>query len=672
MVVSGSLVEQALQEAPYAIGVVSRDELRASGPLINLSEALQRVPGIVVNNRSNFAQDLQISSRGFGARSAFGVRGLRIFTDGIPATGPDGQGQVSQFDLAGADRIEVLRGPFSALYGNSSGGVIALISAPIRHNEWRMETDVGSFGLRQSRLSAQAKSGALEWQGSVSHAELDGFRPQSGAVKQQAQARAVWRYAQGDWTLQFGRLNQPADDPLGLTAAQLAQNPRQSSSLAMQYDTRKDLTQSQVGASWRHRFVDGALREIQWSVYRGERAVSSFLAIAPGTQAAARHGGGMVDFTRAYQGSELRARWELGPVGVVAGLSWDRQVDDRQGYENFTGTGSGQVLGVQGRLRRDELNLATSRDAFGQAEWSLSPRLTAIAGVRAGSVDLEARDRFLNNGNDSGALQFAYTNPVVGLRWRVAPQWNAHLSVGRGFESPTLGELAYRADGTGGFNTALRPQTSGQWEAGLKWRPGGLDADLAVFDARTDDEIGVATNAGGRSAFQNVGRTLRRGAEASVAVRAEGGWSARMAASLLQATYRDSFLTCDSIPCTAPTARVAAGNRIAGAPRAWGYAEVQRRSAYWGAAAVEWKASSAVAVNDRNTESSRGYAVWSLRWTHQWALGDGWRLEALARVDNLLNRRYANTLIVNDANGRFYEPGIPRNALVGLRLASRF
>ncbi len=671
VVISGSLIERTVLDAPYAISVIDQQDIRAAGAMINASEALQRLPGLVANNRSNFAQDLQISSRGFGARSGFGVRGLRIVADGIPATGPDGQGQVSQFDLASAQRIEVLRGPFSALYGNSSGGVIALVSAPITGSSLRLDSDVGSFGLRQNRLGLQAR-GEDGWEAgaSASQAELNGFRPQSQALKQQAQARVGWRGANDDFILQLGYLNQPADDPLGLSRTQFELGPRETTSQALQFDTRKTLDQTQLGMSWRHRFNQGALRETRLSAYSGQRSVAQWLAIAPATQANVRHGGGVLDFDRRFEGVEARARWEWDRVGLVAGASTDRQRDDRRGYENYTGTGAAQLLGVVGRLRRDEGNEAQARDLFAQAEWTFSPRWMILAGGRSGWVDLSAQDRFLSNGDDSGRLQFRYANPVWGLRWQASPGLKLHLSAGRGFESPTLGELAYRADGTGGFNSGLKAQSSAQLEFGFKARTASLDGDVALFEARTHNEIGVATNAGGRSAFQNVGRTTRRGLEVGGTWRLDRQWQARLAATLLQANYEDRFLTCEGIPCTTPTAVVTPGKRIAGTPRAWAYAEWRRADPVLGDAALEWRAVGSVPVNDRNTDAAPGYGLLGLRWSKAWTLGGAWRLESLWRMDNLLGRRHAASVIVNDANGRFFEPGAPRHALLSLRLAT--
>jgi iron complex outermembrane recepter protein len=298
-------------------------------------------------------------------------------------------------------------------------------------------------------------------------------------------------------------------------------------------------------------------------------------------------------------------------------------------------------------------------------------------GLRAGRVKLSAADNFLSNGDDSGTLEYDYRNPVLGLRWQAARGLNLFASVARGFESPTLGELAYRADGSGGFNAGLQPQTSRQGEAGLKWRLGSQAAlDFTLFEVQTRNEIGVLTNSGGRSAFQNVGRTLRRGAELGVTMQLGAAWRAQLSASTLKAVYRDNFSTCASAPCPTPAnppVPVAAGNRIAGAPKGTAFAELAWAGGWWGTWALELRGSGRTAANDRNTEFAASHLVGALRWQQSVPLGDsGLAAEVLARVDNLSDRRYAGSLIVNDANGRFYEPGTPRNALLALRVKAVF
>ncbi|WP_396271110.1 TonB-dependent receptor family protein [Ideonella sp.] len=676
VVVTGSLTPQRVQDAPFAITVVDREALRRSGPLINLSEAMSQVPGVVVNNRGNYAQDLQISSRGFGARAAFGVRGLRLVADGIPASGPDGQGQVAHFDLAGAQRIEVLRGPFSVLYGNSSGGVIALVGAPVKTSELEVGVDAGSFGLRQVRGSVGLALGqGFDARLSAAHMEVEGFRPHSAAQRDLGQARLGWQNETDRVVLQLGSYDQPADDPLGLTRADFNANPYQTASQATQFNTRKTARQTQAGVSWRHLFsadtLGGVLREGQVAVYSGDRSVTQWQAIPAATQANPRHGGGVVDFDRAYSGVDARLRWGLGPVELVTGVAQERQRDDRRGYENFTGTGASQVLGVTGKLRRDEQNTATSRDVYTQAEWAFSPDWVASAGVRSGKVRMSARDAYLSNGDDSGDLSFSYTNPVAGVRWQALKDGSrslqVHASAARGFEAPTLGELAYKPDGSAGFNTALKPQTSRQLELGLKYREPALAVDAVVFDTRVSDELATLSNSGGRSTFQNVGATQRRGLELSGRWEPTRGWRTQAALTWLDATYSDAFKACAGTPCTTPTVDVPAGNRIAGTQGRSAWAELAWRDSAWGEFALEARGVGRVAVNDSNSDFAPGYGLAALRWSQQWKLGQAQRLELTARIDNLADRVYAGSVIVGDGNGRFFEAGAPRSVWVGVR-----
>ena len=687
VVVTGGLRAQQVLDAPYAIGVVDAQTLRLSGPMVNLSEALQRVPGLTVANRNNYAQDLQISSRGFGARAGFGVRGLRLYTDGIPATMPDGQGQVAHFDLAGASRIEVLRGPFSVLYGNSSGGVIALFSAPATTREAEFAVDAGSFGLRQERIAvASPLPAGFDVRANLTRFDIDGFRPQSAADRTLGNVRLGWRGESDTVTLLVSDHHQDAQDPLGLTRAQFNTDPLQTAAVATQFNTRKAVDQTQGGVNWRHRFgAEQGLLETQVTGYYGTRSVTQYLAIPVATQGPPNHGGGVIDFDRDYSGIDARALMRFGQTDLVVGVNQERQVDDRKGYENFVGTPPNQVLGVQGNLRRDETDRATSQDFYAQAETPLSSAVQLVGGVRSGQVKMDVSDHYIvpGNGDDSGSLKFNYTNPVIGVRWRVEPQWTLHASMARGFESPTLAELAYKPDGSSGFNSGLQGQTSRQFEVGSKWRAGAIDLDAALFLIDTDDEIGVATNAGGRSSFQNVGRTRRYGAEAAAVWRIASGLRAQANISLLNATYRDSFPTCNGVPCTLPTAAnpagqnlatVPAGNRIAGTQRVIGSAELAWRpgGVVPGEFGIEWRAQGATAVDDLNSDFGAGFGVIGLRWSADLAVTDSGTLQLLARVDNVFDRSYVGSVIVNEANKRFFEPGAPRNGLISLRWLQKF
>jgi iron complex outermembrane recepter protein len=673
IVITGSGAEQKAFDTPYAVSVVDAQSLRSAGPMINLSEALGRVPGLVVNLRNNYAQDLQISSRGYGARASFGVRGIRLVSDGIPAAGPDGQGQVSHFDIAGADRIEVLRGPFSALYGASSGGVIALVSRAPTRDEFTVDGDAGSAGLRQIRLGVAVVDGPWSLRASAGRMELDGFRPQSEAQRTFGNARVGWDTDSDRVVLVLNSINQPANDPLGLTRAQFDADPQQTTSQAAQFNTRKTTWQDQGGVQWSHRFADaGILQRSAVALYSGRRGVTQWQSITVAAQTPASSPGGVIDFDRAYGGLDARLYWRGDAWRVVTGLAIDSQREDRRGFENFTGTGATQALGVTGRQRRDEDNRTQSKDIFAQADVDIASTLNASAGLRKGKLTVKANDKFLSNGDDSGALSFAYTLPVVALRWQPLPSLSIYASAGKGYESPTLGELAYRPSGGSGLNTALKAQNSTQAELGLKWRDAdsGFSVETALFRANTKDEIGVQTNAGGRSTFQNVGSTKRQGVELSAAWRVDAQWRAQLSLTVLNATYEDNFLTCAGVPCPAPTVAVPAGNRIAGTLPKTAFAEVVWTPGPF-ELALETRGQGRQPVNDVNSDFASGFGLLALRALWRADLGPG-KLEALLRVDNLADRKVAGSVVVGETNGRFFEPAAGRNATLSLRWRQGF
>ncbi len=718
VVVSGSGFEQRAFDTPYSVGIVDAAELRNGGLMVNLSEAMARIPGLTVNNRSNYAQDLQINSRGFGSRTTFGVRGLRLYTDGIPATMPDGQGQVSHFDLAGAQRVEVLRGPFSALYGNSSGGVISLFSAPVRERWAQVDVDAGRFGTRQVRATVQAPLSDTPGRGfdlraSVSRFETDGFRDQSEAERTLANVRLGWSGERDTVVVSLNHLDQPALDPLGLDRASFDADPYQTARVALPqsapgvldgYNVRKNAEQDQFGVNWRHRFDGwGALAESSVTAYAGRREVIQWQSIpvgaAPFGQYAATSPGGVIDFDRDYRGLDGRLvwRWDLdGERGAqfVAGAAYEEAEEDRRGYRNFIDTPAGIVTGVTGELRRNERNKVQTTDYYAQGEIEFAKGWVGSLGVRSGKVKFRSDDAYcrdatgavpcssagpLDNPDDSGRLDYDYTNPVAALQWRASPTLNLYLSAGQGFESPTFNELAYRPDGQPGFNSGLDAQKSTQVELGAKWRPApGLALDFAVFEARTDDEIGVATNSNGRSSFQNVGKTTRRGAELGAAWQPSANWRGALALTVLSATYDDSFQTCLAAPCNAFNPQnfvtVPAGNRIAGTSPRSAYAELAWLPKGNDATeiAAEWQARAETAVNDRNSDFADGYATFALRARQQYRLSDSSRLELLARVDNVFDREYASSVIVNDGNGRFFEPGSPRAWLLSVKWRQAF
>ena len=659
-------------KVPASVDRVDGSDLRDDRTQAQWSEGLAVVPGLQLQNRYNYAQDLQLSIRGFGARSTFGVRGVRIYVDGIPATLPDGQGQTSNIDVASLDRVEVLRGPFSALYGNSSGGVLQAFTAP---GEGRPRLSysaaAGSNSTWRQGLEVSGAEGIVDYRLGASRFRTDGWREQSAATRDLVNGRLGLNLENGDrLTFVYNRVRLEAQDPLGLTAQQFASDPR-GAPLAVQYNTRKSVEQNQAGVTWEHRL--SATQQVRLMVYGGGRETVQYQSIPASAQTNPLHAGGVIDLERDYGGADLRWRgaFDLAgrPFELVAGVAYDTLRERRRGYQNWIGTVAAPTLGVEGALRRNERNTTSNVDPYAQAVWQFAEQWSVEAGVRRSSVRFRSRDDYVTatNGDDSGSARYSQTLPVAALRWQPNLDLAFYTSFGRGFETPTLNELSYRPDGQGGLNFALRPATSRNAEVGAKARLGGGLLTAAVFLTRTESEIVTATSTGGRATFQNAGSTQRRGIELGWLHETAGHLRTQIALTVLDARYRERF--CSPPNCSGTV--VAAGNRIPGIARQSLYAGLGWMPPEGWRGGVEFRVLSGVLANDLNNAGAAGYALTSLHAGHLKRIGP-WELSGFARIDNLFDRRYAGSVIVNESNGRYLEPAPGRTWTVGGTLAYRF
>ncbi|WP_343498486.1 TonB-dependent receptor [Achromobacter denitrificans] len=669
VVVTGTRLGASVMDTPASVDVVEGAQMRRGQPGINLSEGLAGVPGLQIQNRQNYAQDLQISSRGFGARSTFGVRGVRLYVDGIPATMPDGQGQTSNIDIGSIGRVEVLRGPFSALYGNSSGGVILVstedgVEPPsLSASGWGGSDGTWRYGLRANGASGSGP-GALDYVVDLTRFTTDGYRDHSAARKNLGNAKLGLQLDDASrLTLVANSVDLKAQDPLGLTYRQFQDEPR-SAPLAEQYDTRKTVRQTQGGAIY-EREVDGR-NTLRLMVYYGQRDTTQYQAIPPAAQMAPSQAGGVIDLKRQYGGADLRWTTETTaagrPLTLVGGFSYDSLRETRKGYENYTGSGAGRQLGVRGALRRDETNTVYNADPYLQASWQVSERWTLDAGLRYSTVNFDSDDRYVAPGNadDSGTARYRKALPAAALRYAPDPGLSLYASYGRGFETPTLNELSYRPGGQPGLNFGLAPALSTNLEAGVKARVAGGLLTAAVFHASTDDEIVSAGSAGGRTSYQNAGRTRRDGIELGWSGEFARNGRAQLAYTWLNARYVDDG-----------PGDIRAGNRIPGIARQAAYASLAWAPPEGWQASVEGRLLSKVYVNDANDGDAPGYVVAALSAGYVKKLG-AWELNAYARVDNLFDRRYAGSVIVNEVNGRYYEPAAGRSVGGGIGATYRY
>ena len=685
VVVTATRIAENSRDLPVSVDRIDAQTIRDGQLQVNLSESLMTVPGVSAQSRQNYAQDLQLSVRGFGARSSFGVRGIRLYSDGIPGTMPDGQGQFSQFDLSSADHIEVLRGPFSALYGNSSGGVIAIFTEDAKPGYLvGAAAEYGAFNTQRYAMKTTGDNGPVNYVIDASHFQTDGYRVHSDAERNLFNAKASTGLSDtSKLTVVANAVQTPfVQDPLGLTRAQVAADPTQAGVNAIAYNTRKSLAQEQLGVVYDNKL--SAADDVVASVYTGHRTTTQFQAIPQATQQAAPlYPGGVIDLDRAYWGVDLHVSDQrtVGgtPLLLVAGVNYDDLAEARKGYLNYIG----QELGVEGALRRDEANNVYDFDQSIQAQWDPTDRWRLVAGVRNNFVEVTSHGHLAVLDAADSEVSYSAVNPVGGVTYRVTSAINAYASYGKGFETPTLNDLAYRSvDGSlPGLNLGLKPARSDNYEVGIKTGNESVRANLAAFYIKTVDELAVLQNLGGRTVDQNIGETNRRGLELAVDAKWAGGFTAQLAYTYIKAIVAQQYFTCVTAPCNPlanPTGPpppnylpVNEGNFLPAVARNSLYVGVSWNYAPLGfSTTLETIARAKLYADDRNTDAAASYWVANLRagfkqeTTH-------WSFSEFARLDNLANRAYVGSVIVNDANSRFFEPAPGRTVYVMFNAALR-
>ena len=654
VVVVGERVPEA---APASVDTVDAGAIPAA-PKTSVSETLQRIPGVVARDRQNLAQDVQVTIRGFGARTTFGVRGVRIYVDGIPASMPDGQGQVSHVPLAALESVEVLRGPFSVLYGNASGGVIQFFSKPPAGSlDFGLDAAAGADGLRRVDL---ALTGPWSREGDgvdggyrvdAGRLDSDGFRRHSRARRDVAQARLTLASDAGtEFVLTANAMDLAAQDPQGLSMDQVREDPRAASDGALAFDTRKTVRQRQAGARLEQHTDNGVFAV---GLHAGQRKTWQMLSIPAFAQQAPGSGGGVIDLDRDYAG--LDARWTFdgllagSPFALTVGTELQRASEHRFGFENF----AGDTLGVVGRLRRDQRDTTSAHDLFAEARWRFAPRWQATLGVRRSNIAFDSLDRYFAPGNpdDSGGMDYAFTSPVAGLLFEPVGGVDLYVNAGRGFETPSASELAYRPDGRSGVNDALRPSRSDSVEAGMRLRKDSHRLGVAVFDSSTRDELVVATNQGGRSTYRNAAETTRSGWELSASGPLGADWHYGLAWTALDARYGEAL----------------GGHRIPGTAERTAWAELRWVPVEGTTLFASASGSSRVHADDDNAAWAPGYATMDLGVERAWRIGDV-PLVAGLRIGNVFDRATIGSVIVNASGGRYFEPAPGRTLMLTLQL----
>ena len=659
IVVRATRMERRISQLPLAISVIGKDEIQRGRQQLGLDESLSGLPGIFIQDRYNFSRDLRISIRGFGARSAFGIQGVKILVDGIPETLPDGNSNSDGIDLGSTERIEVIRGPSSSLYGNASGGVINIMSErgpSIPFVETRLS--VGDFGFSQVQFKAGGDTGRLNYLFNVSDMQYDGYRAHSQTENTSVNARFAFAIDdESEFAVVLHTTDQAlAQDPGGINLEQAQADPRSARQRNVDFDAGEVMDQQRLGLTYRKSF--GERHEIR---FRNHYVWRDFANKLPFT------GGGSTQFERFFVGGggsyayndQLWGR----PNSLIVGMDLDRQDDDRQRFDNN--------MGVLGPMIADQVELVTNFGLFLQNEIALSEKLTLTLGLRYDEIKYEVDDKFLSDGDDSASRTLDEVSPMIGILFAPSKAVSLYGRISTAFEAPTTTQLA-NPSGTGGFNPNLDPQLATNYEVGIKGRFAQRNSyELALFSIDVEDEL-IPFEVGGRDIYENAGESSRKGVEMSFTSEPVDGLRLMLAYTYSDFVF-DQFIDDNGNDHS--------GNTIPGNPETMFRGEVAYTHSSGFYAAIDALNVGSFFANNDNSISIESYTVVNLRTgLADWQLGN-WQLEPFVGVNNLTNESYFAEIRINAFGGppfgpplgaRYYEPAPDRNFYGGVAIRYNF
>lgn len=654
---------EKLATVPAAVGVLTQNDLRRGQPTVGLDEALNNLPGVYVANRYNFSLDQRISIRGAGSRANFGSRGVKVLLDGVPQTLPDGQSQLTNVDFGALDRVEVLRGANSALYGNASGGVIAFSSeaAGLEPFSQRVRYTGGSFGLDKWQAFTSARSDKVSATLNVSRLTSTGFRQQSytdsrllnGIVTVQTDARSTL-------TFRVNLADAPfAQNPGALTFAELQVNPDSAAANNINRRADKAVTQQQLSATYK--WADGSGTEFDVTAFWLWRDLDNPLATPP-PGAGSPTLGTYVAIDRSVQGLRVSGARTLGQAAnaprATLGVDLQRQNDLRTNERAVRGVPNGAFILAQ----REKV---TEIGPFAQIAWAPVAQVNVFASGRYDRIRFDVEDFFLTDGNNGGIRNLDSWNGSVGISADVRPEFTPYATIGTAFETPTTTELVNQPNGSGGFNTQLQPQKTRSYELGARggWRK-YVTYSVAVFQADVRDAIVQFREVGGRAFFTNAGRTRNRGVEFGASVSPVKEVRAFVSYTFADYKFRDYQIV------NGTTTTNLAGNRLSGVPRHFTRLGLRTEPYKTVAIDVDHTISTGLFADDANTLFAGGWNSTNVRGSFS-AVTRGLGIQPFVGVNNLFNRSYVSTVTINGAFNRVYEPAPLRNWYAGGEISFR-
>jgi iron complex outermembrane recepter protein len=666
-VVTATRYETNSFDLPLSIDAVTGSEIRDARTGANLSEIAPRIPGVVINYRATAAQELSISTRGFGARSQFGVKGIRIYADGIPLNSADGQGQAGSINIDTLGQIEFLRGPFSALYGNSSGGVVqAFTRDGAKNPTLTVGASSGTWHTNKQSITAEGQAGPVNYILNTYQYVSDGYRDFSQYRRDNFNGKISYQFsADTKFTLVGNYMDQPyTNDPNALTPAQYITNSKSAGTNAISTNSRLYRVNSYGGI-----IIDHNLSEkdsFRLMAYNGSRSNLQYLTT-----------GAASEIIRDTEGFDFRwARKDLflnRPLNFTVGLAYDSMEDIRSRY-TYTGTGSYTPLLTTSTSNRREEQKAFNVDQYMQASYEPTDRILLIAGLRRSRVNIQNNDLYFGDCagrptacDSTGQVTYTNTSPVAGITFKVTPTLNIYANFGRGFETPTFAETTYSDASSGaGPNLSMVPSKSKNYEIGLKtFVTSNTRINVALFKVDTKNEIVVVANNGSQNQYDSAANTERKGIEFSLDSRLPYNFNFYQTYTYLDSEFKNSFTNTVG-------GFVAAGNRLSGVYKNTAYTEFSwKYPALNFSSAIENIYFSDVHGYDSNAGANKAdaFSIVNLRASLKQSYNN-WNFSEFARAENVFDEKYVGNVRVN--NSATFEPGAPRNYTVGVTTSYTF
>ncbi len=631
---------------PIALSVIGQTQIQKAQAQLSLQESLPFVPGLFAINPDNFAQDLRVSIRGFGARAAFGIRGIKILVDGLPETTPDGQSQLDNLDLGVVKQIEVIRGPSSGLYGNASGGVIQVNTEDPSSNFFA-ETRLlaGSYGLQQYQLKAGQQVGKFGYLIHGAHTSMDGYRENSGVKNTLLNGKFNLDLSEASkFRLILNHVNSPqADDPGGINQEAVNEDRRQARDRNLQFKSGEEVQQSKVGLVYEGIF--SSKHQLQARLFYLSRDFNNRLPFGFG---------GIVDLSRSYLGGGFTYQFSNNSEKLAhklkIGLDWDDQTDDRLRFVNLDGEQGDKTLDQEESF--SNIGLYVLQDF----EWK---NFMIKLGLRYDAAKLQSADRFISNGDDSGEINLNNFNPIFGLSFQIHPAFNVYGNFSSSFETPTLTELSNNPNGQGGFNDQLNPQKANNFEIGFKGSSGKrVKYGLAVFYIDIDQELipFELEDFPGRTFYRNAGSSSRKGLEFEGSVLLSSGLIAQLSYTYSDFQYEDFATENGNLN----------GNQTPGIPKQMASLGLNYLHSSGFFAIAQSRLIGELFTNDANTVMDSGYVLTNLRLGHSFGFSN-WTLEPFLGINNIFDTRFNSNIRINAFGGRYFEPGAERNIYLGVK-----